>query len=243
MSYLAEVERSIKLLPALTKPPKWLAVNYVGAGDSRLKFLEIKTPLLRKRFKDGYSFSQLPSDQQWKIWDQIWHTSKYFEVMNHAFYFTETRSKIDLLHHIPLLLKWQKRVDNWAHSDSLSSHYARFLEHDPKLMLPILEQWSVSKNPWDNRQSLVSLFFYSRMRKKFVPFIKALKLIKRQLHHEHYYVQKGVGWSLRELYNVYPQETYEYLQTVAKDLSPAAWTAATESLTSSQKARLKASRK
>lgn len=242
MSYLSEVERSLSALSKRQSPAKWLISDYVGGGESKLRYLEIKTPVSRARFKQGYSFSDRPAKDQWKIWDEIWHEARCFDVMNHALYWVETRARLDLFEEQKRLLTWQKRVDNWGHSDALSSFYARFVEHDQKTMLGVLERWSLAKNPWDNRQSLVSAFYYSRLRKKFVPYKTAIKLIERQLGHEHYYVQKGVGWTLRETFNVYPRETFAYLKTVARDLSPHAWTAATEKLTASQKQLLKSSR-
>jgi len=38
-------------------------------------------------------------------------------------------------------------------------------------------------------------------------------LITRLLNDKEYYVQKGLGWTLRELHNVYPEQAIAYLQT------------------------------
>ena len=50
------------------------------------------------------------------------------------------------------------------------------------------------------------------------------------LDDDHYYVQKGVGWALREAWNVYPEETFEFLKKHAHRIATAGWTAATEKL-------------
>ena len=238
MTYLVEVERSIKKLSP-QKSPKWPSQDYVGAGQSKLRYLEIKIPVLRRRFKEGYSFSALPAGEQWKIWDKIWHKSQYYDVMNQSFYWAQSRVGKDALERLTLLLKWQTRVDNWAHSDCLSLIYSHALERDPRGMMPVMEQWARSKNPWDNRQSLVGLFYYSSQRRSYVPFKTAIAFIERQMKHDHYYVQKGVGWALRETFNVYPSATFNYLKSVAVDLPPAAWTAATEKLKPREKKILK----
>jgi len=102
-----------------------------------------------------------------------------------------------------------------------------------------LQAWSRSKNPWLRRLAVVSLLYYSAQRKTVLPLPKILALIEPQLSHEHLYVQKGVGWALREAGNVYPDEVYVFLETHAHALSPAAFSAATEKLSLRRKERLK----
>ena len=59
------------------------------------------------------------------------------------------------------------------------------------------------------------------------------------MDHEHYYVQKGVGWTLREIGNVYPDEALAFLEANIGQLSAAAFTAATEKLSPAKKNRIK----
>ncbi len=112
------------------------------------------------------------------------------------------------------------------------------LEHDPGALMPVFEKWNASKKPWFKRQSLVGLLFYSRFRKR-KPAVKVLlKFIARHLDDEHYYVQKGIGWALRESWNVYPRETFAFLEKNAGKIPPVGWTAATEKLARKDKSRL-----
>lgn len=136
------------------------------------------------------------------------------------------------------LVQWAQRVDNWAHSDELSSIYSRLLEKDPKYMLPQFEKWNRSKKPWLKRQSLVGLIFYSRFRKKYPPVNLILRFVEKHIDDKHYYVQKGVGWTLRECWNAYPNQTYSYLQKNAKRIPPGGWAAATERLSKQDKDKL-----
>lgn len=241
--YLAEVEARLKQLPKLQKPQMWLMENYIGGGESKLKYLNVKIPLVRAAHKKPYSFSHLPIDEQWKIWNYIWHHSDIFEVMLGASYFAASRPFSEMLEHRREVLSWIERVDNWGHSDELSSHYAKLLEHDSKLFMPVFHGWSDSKNPWFKRQAMVGLLFYSRFRKKYPPAKTILKFIDRHIDDKHYYVQKGVGWALRECWNVYPKETYAYLTKNAARIPAGGWTAATEKLPAADKAKLMKIRK
>jgi 3-methyladenine DNA glycosylase AlkD len=241
--YLKEVESKVKKLPRAKRPEKWAAKNYVGGGQSSLHFLDITAPVSWASFQKGFSFSHLPVKEQWKIWDYIWKNSKMYDVLTHSLTWVSTRQNLDLHEYENLLLTWVEKIDNWAHSDEMSDFYSQMLEKNSKRFLPIFKKWSQSKKPWLRRQSVVGLLFYSRKRKKYLPVKTILSFIDKQIDDDHFYVQKGVGWALRESWNVYPKETFAYLKKNAHKIPAAGWTAATEKLSSSQKKILMAKRK
>lgn len=229
--YLSEIETTLKSLSRSFKNPSpWKPESYIGGGKSKLTYLNLKIPLVRSTFKKGFSFSELDTHKQWPIWDHVWNNSSTFEVMLLSTYFAGKQAVEELHKNRHLFLKWAERIDNWAHSDELSSHYAKLVEYDPKTYLSVIEIWSHSKNPWLKRQAVVSPLFYSRLRRKYPPLKFLLKHIERHMDDDHYYVQKGVGWALRECWNVYPKPTFEYLKKNAHRIPPAGWTAATEKL-------------
>ncbi len=240
-AYLREVEQ--RLLSLKASPSKWKAADYVGGGESSLRYLDLKIPRVRAEYKKGFSFSLKPAVEQWKIWDFIWNHSEIFEVMLMASWWVSGRPFEEVVAHRKAVLKWLGRVDNWAHSDEMSGHTARFFEHDPTFMKDVIETWSVSKNPWLKRQSLVGILFYARFRKSAPPAKFILGLIERHIDDDHYYVQKGIGWTLRECWMFYPRDTLAYMMKNAARIPAAGWTAATERLSAKEKARLKAARK
>lgn len=237
--YLLEIETRLLDIPSEYRPPMWRAENYIGAGVSKLKYLNLKIPLVRSQFKKGFSFSNRVTEEQWLIWDYVWNRSQIFEVMLLPSYWAGSRPIEEVFAHRKLILKWVDRVDNWAHSDELSAHYARLLEHYPSKIMPVFKTWNTSKEPWLKRQSMVGLLFYSRFRQRTPPIQIMLKFIERHINDDHYYVQKGVGWALRECWNVYPKETFAFLKKYAGQIPPAGWTAATEKLSLKEKNILK----
>jgi 3-methyladenine DNA glycosylase AlkD len=72
-----------------------------------------------------------------------------------------------------------------------------------------------------------------------LPLKKILALVEPQLEFDHYYVQKGVGWTLRETYNVYPAPAFSFIEKHIEKISAHAFSAATEKMTSKQKDQLK----
>ena len=174
MKELKEVENQLKALSRRHNPGRWKPESYIGAGESGYLFLNLKVPHVRRAGKEDFSFLEQPIGKQWKIWDYIWKNTKVFEAALAALHFTNSRPTEELLKNQKMLLTWQKRIDNWAHSDDLSNCYSRILEADRKSMLPVMENWNSSKNPWERRQSIVGLLFYSRFRNKALPATKIL---------------------------------------------------------------------
>lgn len=241
---LKEVEERLLHLQASTHDPSpWKPEDYIGGGQSQWTYLNLKIPLVRKVFHEGFSFSQLSPKEQWAIWDYIWFHSNIFEVMLLSAYFAGRQPVGELHKNRAVFLSWANRIDNWAHSDELSSHYSKLVEHYPKVYLPVLNRWSASKNPWLKRQSVVAPLYYARLRRTYPPLEFLIQHIHRHMDDDHYYVQKGVGWALRECWNVYPHPTFEYLKANAHRIPPAGWTAATEKLPANKKALLTKLRK
>ena len=267
--------------------------------NSKFQVLKIKTPLLRKlNFEDVFDsyaaeIFEMKKDAKKKrvlqkdlleFMDYAWNHSQISEVLNWVLLRVSEFDDEFLYAHKHTLFGWTKRIENWWHSDYLSSLFARIVEFElravteqalavdpmlqtnlklqeafsPKIksskkkteaieidqgtlrrMLPRLKtlqqmiQWnqkSGQEYSWFRRQSLVSLLYYSRLRRVVLPCEFLLEMVAAQLEDEDYYVQKAVGWTLREIYNIYPQRVTEFLQANVDKVSSHAWQAASEKL-------------
>ncbi len=238
--YLSEIENTLRSFPR--EIPPGIAEAYIGGKQSRLIYLGLKVPTTRQILKKGFSFSTRDEKTQAPVWDYVWNKSQLYEAMSLAldWQYRQEVSPRDLWRRIK---PWNERVDNWAHADGLSNLYAQILEADPALVYPTLAKWNRSQNPWQRRLSIVSLFYYARLRKKFLPVGKIFPLVLNQLDHPHYYVQKGVGWVLRELSQAYPKECSIFLNKNLGSISAVAFAAAVEKINVKEKERLKALRK
>ncbi|MCK5682604.1 DNA alkylation repair protein [bacterium] len=88
----------------------------------------------------------------------------------------------------------------------------------------------ISGNPWKRRQSVVGLIEYFSKRKKVLPFVHLIRVVEPLLDDPEYYFQKGIGWTLREIYNAYPDKTLCYIKKYLLSISPIAYSAATEKI-------------
>lgn len=207
---------------------------------SQLKHLGIKFPNLRRRVKQGFSFYTLPEEQVLEVWNALWQTSPYGDVLFAALeFYTPIVKKQVSPHFWPVMRPWSKRVDNWCHSDGLSAIYSRILESYPEEVYPQLAKWNRSKSEWLRRISLVSLIHYSGRNSVFLPTEKVLPFVTNCLGDHRYYVQTAVGWVLREMANVYRGEITKYLETHIEEISSTALSRAIEKMDAEERARLR----
>ena len=89
---------------------------------------------------------------------------------------------------------------------------------------------------------MVSLIEYASKRTRVLPFTELIAFVEPLLDDNDYYVQKGLGWTLREIGNVYPRESAPFIEQHAARLSSRSWTGVTKNLSKPDKARLRAIR-
>ncbi|MCO4784128.1 MAG: DNA alkylation repair protein [Candidatus Cloacimonetes bacterium] len=226
--YLAEVHQTLEQNTTYT------------SSDLKVARLNIRVPVLRKLAKTRFSFSK-DADLSLQAWDYIWRNSPYFEAMSMALYNYQKRTLTQT--EFSIVSQWVDRCSCWEHSDDLSKIYAQTLEENPTWVIPTLKSWNHSDNSWKRRQSLVSLLEYSSKRKIVLPFNDLISYVTPLLKDEEYYVQKGLGWTLREIYNVYPKDTLDFLTSNLNLLSSIAYSSSTEKLDKQTKSEFNLQRK
>jgi 3-methyladenine DNA glycosylase AlkD len=210
---------------------------------SKLKHLGIKFPALRRRVKQGFSFYTLPEEQVLEVWDALWQTSPYGDVLFAALeYYLPIVKKQVPANLWSVVKNWTPRIDNWCHSDGLSAIYSRIVESNQKEVYPQLLEWNQAESEWLRRISLVSLIHYSGKNAVFMPLKKVLPLVSNCLNDQRYYVQTAVGWVLREMGNVYKSEITKYIETHADKISTPAFSRAIERLDAKERTRLRSLR-
>ena len=211
--------------------------------NTQLQVIGLTVPEMKKINK-SFSFYDKTPAQVMKIWDYIWKNSGIFEIKIQAILYYEKKIKeINFDEHWSMLASWLDDVENWEHSDRLSRLYSYLLEQDSQQVYPILKEWNRSKNPWFRRQSIVSLVYYSTLRENVIAKTKIFPLVKKLLQDTDYYVQKGVGWTLREVGNVYPNATLNFIEKNLNAISAVAFSAAVEKISPHVKDKWKEQRK
>ncbi len=208
--------------------------------ESSLNILGISNLVLRKlKIEEIYLKSR---EEQFEILVSVYNNSNISEVIT---WILMELDKLDigfLIEKKETMIKLSDKIENWWHSDILTKIYANILDRR-KSFLEILTIFSNSSNKWHRRLSLTSLFYYSKQRINPITFEVASQRIKMLLNDEEYYVQKGLGWTIREMYNLYPEKTIEFLEIYIKDISSIAFQSAVEKIPEIKKEEFKEIRK
>lgn len=216
--------------------------KYMG---TKHKFIGVGTLVQQQLAKKSYHL-EMGEEDLFEVMNLAFTKSNVFEMKNAALLLAEYNfKKADKKKLFKTMTPWVNHVDNWGHSDGLSKLYTRFLEIDEhkEQFLELLNHWNKNKNPWKRRQSMVALLYYARTKNEHLPFKTIISLVSTQLQAQEYYVQKGLGWTLRESYNVYPDLTYKFVFDNFHKVSPVAFTAAIEKMSVKEKNILKQKRK
>jgi 3-methyladenine DNA glycosylase AlkD len=238
-AYHAEV---VGVLSALGNPARGAAVR--RDRGSELHYLGASFPDVRKAVRRGFSFSTLPPAEVLAVWDALWQSSPYGEVLFAALDYCSPLARQGTGAALwPAVRGWVGRVDNWAHADGLASVYSHLLEHQRDEVFPQLRAWNADVDLWPRRISLVSLIHYSGKNAVFLSPADVLPLVSICLGDHRYYIELAVGWVLREMGHVYPAEITAYLEANAAAMSAPAFSRAIERRAVDERARFRAHRK
>ena len=204
-------------------------------------------PAIRKVAKALYKeLGQNRTRNQMRIMiARLWKQTSSHDVMTICLLYFSSRKKENALADWRVLKMWASKIDNWAHSDMLSDIYADMLDREENrdALYEEFQLWNSHKHPWKRRLSLTSLCYYSSMRKNPLPAKDILPLVKARLGDEHFYVQRAVGWTLRECGNLHPRPTEIIIKKHVGALSSIAFSTATEKWSKQRKTPLLQQRK
>lgn len=172
-------------------------------------------------------------EQQAQVWSHVYELSICRELDSLVidfFKFHAKKKNFPLEHFAETIYLFIPKIDCWVTGDMLSYLTSYIHERWPKKYYPVLEKFSSSTSPWERRMALLGLYYYSACRENYPSVKKTLALIGPQLEVDHYYLQKAVGWTLREMGNVYPEEAKNFIDKNLAKISSHAFSSATEKI-------------
>lgn len=241
--FLKEVEVAVAKAASGLDPAK--AKQREAYMKSAMPVRGLTVPTLRGFLKNGFSFSSRSFAEQYPIWERLWLEGRTHESRALAAFWVEGdhEDAPEPSEFFKKVAPWSKEIFCWDVSDLLSGLHARLLEAVPEVVLPQLRTWNHSRNPWLRRQSIVSLIFQAKLRERVPSAPVVLELVENLLGDPDHYVQKGVGWCLREASVVHPGAVESFLRRRVERIDPTAWASASEKLAPEFKAELAAVRK
>lgn len=171
-------------------------------------FLGIVTAERRKISKEWMKVNAMNDWEQVELivsecWDMKQREYQYFAVELMAFYKKIWQPKVIVLFEKCLTEKsWWDSVDHLA-SECLSDYFKKF----PEQITPITNKWNTSSNIWLQRSSIM----FQKPYKKDTNTVLLSKYILNCCHSKEFFVQKAIGWSLREFAKTNPIWVKEFV--------------------------------
>jgi 3-methyladenine DNA glycosylase AlkD len=99
-------------------------------------------------------------------------------------------------------------IVNWAHTDVLSGKALSYFITKKIVDIESLKEWNDSVSKWKRRSVPVTLIDALKMD---VPLERLFHIIEPLMLDGEKFVQKGLGWFLREAWKVHPEKTEDFL--------------------------------
>jgi 3-methyladenine DNA glycosylase AlkD len=168
----------------------------------------------RKRIQKVW-FSQLPKvlsfEQRWEILVELWEKDQR-EYQYVAIDWLNSWKKEWIQPEDIKQLRWLIENKTWWDSvDAIASNYlGKFAKKFPETANEFVEDWRNESNFWINRSCLIFQLKY----KKEVDFELLKSLIVQFQPNKEFFIQKAIGWSLRQYSKFSPDEVRDFVTEI-----------------------------
>jgi len=199
----------------------------------RITVYGVRTPIVRKIA--ARHFKSIKDKPKSEIFDicEILLESGFGEEITIAFDWAYRFRKAYEPADFKLFESWlRKYITNWGSCDGFCCRaFGEFLFQYPRFLKNV-KTWTKSDNRWFRRAAAV-IMIYPNKRDKYIE--DSFEIADRLFYDSDDMVQKGYGWMLKEISNLYPQKVFNYVMANKKDMPRTALRYAIEKLTPKMK--------
>jgi len=183
----------------------------------QFEFFGLQTPIRRQLCKAHYKEYAVKNLGELElIVKEAWNLSQreyqYFAVELYSFHKKSwNKSSIQLMQYCLIHKSWWDSVDHIA-SEWLSDYFKQF----PEQIIPVTDKWNQSSNIWLQRSSIM----FQKAYKKNTNTELLSKYILHCKNSKEFFIQKAIGWALREYYKTDPLWVKKFVQQYQHELSP-----------------------
>lgn len=158
-------------------------------------FLGIKSPLRTKILSDFFKAYALPEKDQlfteaWKLYDQPEREYHYAAIV-----LMEKMKKTLTPEDLPVLRKFIETHSWWDSIDAIAPKLVgSVVKLDRSYGETVMREWAASDNFWTNRAAIIHQLKYKADTDAQLLF----ELMERHLNSREFFIQKAIGWALRE---------------------------------------------
>lgn len=204
--------------------------------------LGLRVPELRRIVREwANDFHIQEPDQAWLLAEQLWQHPTY-EYCAAAVELLAYRQRVVQIGDFAKIRSMLETAQTWALVDPLSTEVAgRFILREPEQEWgSTLDQWATDQSFWVRRSSMLS-----QMRHLRSPAADATRFFRyadSMLAEREFFIQKAIGWVLRDMSKSRPEEVAHWVAPRAHVLSTVALREAVKYLTPRQRAMIESNR-
>ena len=176
---------------------------------SPFRFYGVAVPQIRaiaRQFRRDYR--HVPKEALWNLCWALWQGGYHEERALSMLLLAEYRSLLDYTD-MPSLETMLRESVNWDQVDEISVHLVGSILQKDSRVLEYLKAWSVDNSFWMRRIALLSQLLLFRAgtgdRELFYSFARDM------MEEREFFIRKAIGWVLRELARVEPEEVFRFV--------------------------------
>ena len=189
--------------PANVKKYSWYFTEGYDAYGLDRETLENQRDIWLEAWKN-----EMTPDDYLLLGDKLVSTGKYEEASYAIVFMANFKDQLDENHFNKIGHWLDDGIINWGHTDALSSLILSYFFINNQVKPDALKAWTLSPSKWKKRAIPVTLIDVLKKGAKPEPM---LEIIDPLMADKDKFVQKGLGWFLRELWKIYPEITENFL--------------------------------
>lgn len=185
------------------------AIKMEAYMKGHFKMYGIKTPLRKDLLKPFYAEAKaLSKPDLISLVNQLWNAEQR-DYQYTAMEFLQRNKKKFVIDDIDFLERLLVTKSWWDSIDMLASHMiGHVFKMDIKIRDKWLEKWMASDNMWLQRTCLIFQLKYAK--ETDLDLLKSLILELKPINE--FFVQKAIGWSLRQAARFYPADVIAFVE-------------------------------
>lgn len=172
-------------------------------------FFGVRAPAVREVFKNYISVHPVPANELEVIVKQLWELSeREFQMV--AIHILNHYKKLIKEDHINIIEYCLTHKSWWDSVDSIASNtLGHYMKSYPYKVQEIKEKWMLSDNMWLWRSILLFQLKYKNETDVDILFNSIIQLKDSK----EFFIQKAVGWALREYSKTAPEQVIQFVET------------------------------
>lgn len=212
------LDQALDALRALAEPGRDVQSRAYHKVDRA--YLGVSNPVLNRLTAEWRK--ALDIKDQIDLADQLWRSNIYEARLAAAKLLTQNRIKDDSAVW-SLLLSWSPDFDSWAIADHVCMAGHKRITSNPARLAEI-EPWTISPHMWRRRAALVITLPFAKPKTPSGTEVNARETVlgwaASYVDDPEWFIQKAIGWWLRDLSKKQPELVRDFLKTYGPRMKP-----------------------